>query len=258
MNRLHMKKIQKVLFPSIFPLILILGLTPKSFSQVPKTDGEIQGAVFKRLEMDSRVNTDNVGVNVERGHVTIFGLMDSLKEKHIASGIASTIDGVNSILNNIRVKSDLDEDRRIRLGIEKLIDIAKLPINNTFRINVVDGTVTLQGAVANRKTKNEIQAIAENRPGVVEVKNFLGVTGTNREDREIHKDVIFYLLWSPFFKQDDIQVEVDHGIVRLSGHVDYLAEKTILAEDLRNLQGVEEVDIANLAVAPNIPLTENS
>ena len=67
---------------------------------------------------------------------------------------------------------------------------------------------------------------------------------------EIHKDVIFYLLWSPFFKKDEIQVEVRDGIVKLNGHVDFLAEKSILMEELGNIQGVERVEVKNLTVKP--------
>ena len=258
MKYVHVNTLRKVICCSIFPFLISLGFIPDAFSRTPKTDGEIQGAVFKRMEMDSRVNTENLGVNVEEGHVKIFGLVDSLKEKHIASNIASSVDGVNSILNTIRVKSDIDEDRRIRMGIEQLVDIAKLPITDTFAVKVMDGTVTLEGAVPNRKTKNAIQVIAENRPGVVEVKNLLAVTGISRKDLEIYQDIVFYLRWSPFFKQDDIQVEVDHGIVKLRGQIDYLAERIILAQDLKNIQGVEKVDVDNLTLEPNIALTENS
>lgn len=248
MNTFHAWNIGKAFSCSTLSLLLAFGLATESLSTALPTDGNIQGAVFKRLEMDSRVNANNLGVNVEDGRVKIFGLVNSLQEKHLASGIASSVDGVHSVRNTIRVKPDVDEDRRIRLGIEQLIDIAKLPTMDTFRMTVVDGTVTLEGAVRNQKTKHAIQAITENRPGVVEVKNLLAVTGTSREDMAIHKDVVFYLLWSPFFKQDDIQVEVDKGIITLRGHVDYLAEKTILAEDLGNIQGVEGVNVDNLSV----------
>ena len=101
---------------SITVLLLVsgLGLSIESHSSPGlRTDGEIQGAVVKRLGMDSRINAHDLGVNVENKHVKIFGMVDSLKEKHVASHIVGSIDGVESILNSLRIKPDLDEDRRI-------------------------------------------------------------------------------------------------------------------------------------------------
>jgi hypothetical protein len=67
-------------------LIHPLGFVAESYSaQNLRTDGEIQGAVLKRLGMYSRIDSNNLGVNVEDGHVKIFGMVDSLKEKHVAS-----------------------------------------------------------------------------------------------------------------------------------------------------------------------------
>jgi len=242
-----------------FTLLLVmsaLGFLTESYSYTDlRTDGQIQGAALKRLEMDSRIDAKDLGINVEDGHVKIFGMVDSLKEKNLASHIVGSLDGVKDILNSLRIKPDLDEDRRIRIGIEQLIDIAGLKGNNPVIVNVQNGAVILKGMVSTRKDKNAIQKISENRPGVREVKNLLMVNGIERKDMEIHKDVLFYLLWSPFFKKDDIQVEVRDGTIRLNGHVDFLAEKNILAEDLENIQGVERVDVKNLTIKPeHIPI----
>jgi len=232
-------------------LVVGLGFTIESHSSTGLgTDGEIQGAVLKRLGMDSRIHPHDLGVNVEDGHVKIFGKVNSLEEKNVVSRIVGSIDGVESIRNSLRIKPVLDEDSRIRLVIEQLIEVARLKGDDPLMVTVKNGIVTLKGVVPNREDKDEIQKISENRDGVREVKNLLMVKGIERRDREIHKDVLFYLLWSPFFKKDEIQVEVKDGTVRLNGHVDFLGEKTILAEDLGNIQGVERVDVKSLTIKP--------
>lgn len=247
-----------------FTLLLVmsaLGFLAESYSYTAvRTDGQIQGAALKRLEMDSRIDAHSLGVNVEDGHVKIFGMVDSLKEKDLASLIVGSLDGVTAIRNNLRIKPDLDEDRGIRLGIEQLIKIAGLKEINSIMVNVENGAVSLKGMVSSRKDKIAIQKIAENRPGVTVVKNLLTVKGIGRGDREIRKDVLFYLLWSPFFKKDEIQVEVQDGIVKLDGHIDFLGERNILAEDLGNIQGVERVNVENLSIIkkPENPQTKSS
>lgn len=253
-HRRYPKKKQIVSCLFVAWLSLVGVVTEVYSSQHGRTDGEIQGAVLKRLEMDSRLDAHDLGVKVENGHAKIFGMVNSLKEKHIASGIASSIDGVTSLLNTLRIKPDLDEDRRIRLGIEQLIKTAGIEGPDSITINVENGVVTLKGLVSTRKDKNAIQKISENRPGVVKVKNLLAVTGFERRDMEIQKDVLFYLLWSPFFKEDEIHVEVKEGTIKLKGHIDFLAEKTILAEDLGNIHGVERVNVEDLTIEPeNVP-----
>jgi len=235
-----------------FTLVLVLsalGILTESYSYIAlRADGQIQGAVLKRLEMDSRIDSHDLGVNVVDGHVKIFGMVDTLKEKNLASLVVGSVDGVKSLRNGLRIKPDLDEDRGIRLGIKQLIEIDGIKGTNSILVNVENGVVTLKGLVPNRKDKNAIQKISENRPGVVEVKNLLTVKGPGRGDREIRKDVLFYLLWSPFIKKDEIQVEVQDGIIKLDGHIDFLGERNILAEDLGNIQGVERVEVDNLRI----------
>ncbi|MCA9470162.1 MAG: BON domain-containing protein [Nitrospira sp.] len=227
-----------------------LAIPPLSFSTPTlNTDGQIQGAVLKRFDMDSRIKAENVGVTVEDSQVKIFGMVDSLEEKHIATSIASSLDGVQSVWNRIQIKPKQNEDREIRLGIDQLIRLAGILYADTMRVDVKNGVVTLTGLVATQKDKQAIQKIAQNRPGVVEVHNLLGVKGPGRQDSQIYKDVLFYLLWSPFFKEDEIQVEVKNGIVALTGEIDYLAEKSLLAEDLANIQGVEGVDVNSLTLS---------
>lgn len=218
-------------------LVLLLsvqgGFVAESYSsQNSWTDGEIQGTVLTltRPGMDSRIDSHGVGIHMENGYVKIFGIVNSLKEKHMTSRIASSIDGVNSILNSLRIKSDMDEDRRKRVGIEPLMETAGTKRTDSIKLNMENAVVPLKELISTRKDKNAIHNISENRPGVTEVKNVVAVSGCVRGDRDIHKDILFYLLWSPFFKKDEIPVEVKVGTVKLNGHIDFLAKKPSLSK----------------------------
>jgi osmotically-inducible protein OsmY len=120
--------------------------------------------------------------------------------------VGSTIDGVKSFLNSLRIKPDLDEDRQIRLGIEQLIEIAGLNETNSVMVDAKNGVVTIKGLVSTRKGKNAIQTISENRPGVAEVKNLLTVRASAREDMVIQKDVFFICFGLRFLRKTKLML----------------------------------------------------
>ena len=53
----------------------------------------------------------------------------------------------------------------------------------------------------------------------------------SESDREIYEDVRSELFWSPFVDAEQVAIEVDDGVVILSGTVDSLREKRLAADN---------------------------
>ncbi len=214
------------------------------------TDGQTQGAIERRLTMDTRVNSELIGVSVENGHVKLFGTVESLEEKAMANSIASSVVGVQSVMSAIRVKPKVSKDQKIQNSIQHLILETGIHSPKTITVRVADGVVTLEGNVSQKKDKQAAFRLAQSVKGVREVENLLQVVEPDRPDKAIYNDVILYLMWSPLVDINQLKVEVKNGVVSLKGRVDHLAYRDVLTIDLENIQGVKEVKVGKVIPQP--------
>lgn len=127
---------------------------------------------------------------------------------------------------------------------------------NAFRISssVEDGVVTLEGEVATSTDKALAEELVEGIDGVSRVTNNLEVRDEDDDDNDDNGGVratlndgrIFTVLKSRLLMSGDvsgrdIEVEVDEGVVTLSGEVDTRSERDLAVEMARNTNGVADV-----------------
>ena len=67
-------------------------------------DSEIQQAVLRELHWDTRVDETDVGVEVDRGVVTLTGTVDSYVKQLAAQQAAHRVTGVLDVANDMHVK----------------------------------------------------------------------------------------------------------------------------------------------------------
>jgi len=63
---------------SLLPGVIALGLMGFGKMNITPTDGRIEGALERRLDMDSRIKEKNLGVQLENGQVRLFGMVETL------------------------------------------------------------------------------------------------------------------------------------------------------------------------------------
>ena len=127
---------------------------------------------------------------------------------------------------------------------------------NAFRISssVEDGVVTLEGEVATSTDKALAEELVEGIDGVSRVNNNLEVRDEDDDDDDDNGGVratlndgrIFTVLKSRLLMSGDvsgrdIEVEVDEGVVTLSGEVENSSERDLAVEMARNTNGVADV-----------------
>ncbi|WP_447969209.1 BON domain-containing protein [Nitrospira sp. M1] len=210
------------------------------------TDGQTEGAIERRLQMDARINAKHIGVKVENGHAKLFGTVETLEERALATTIGGSLIGVQSVNNAIEIERKVGQDRQTRNRIERLLESAMISDNDNITVRATNGTVTLEGTVLQLKDKRKAFRVAQSVSGVKEVENLIQVVDSERTDKEIYNDVILYLMWSPILDIDELKTEVNDGIVSLQGSVDHLAHRDVLIIDIENIHGVKEVKVGKV------------
>lgn len=114
-------------------------------------------------------------------------------------------------------------------------------------VDTLDGVVTLRGEVEKTSAKMEAEKLARNTDGVRRVHNQLQVVSAMEEDDEpindawIKTKVASKITGDPQLNPLNIDVDVDDGVVTLSGVVKNRAHRAEAEKLARNTQGVTRV-----------------
>lgn len=121
-------------------------------------------------------------------------------------------------------------------------------------ISVRGGVVTLSGHVDSFVEKFAAERTARRVKGVKAVAQELEVRlpgDRKTADEEIAARAVQILSWDALVPRDRIGVKVEHGIVTLSGEVDWQFQRAEAEADVRKLGGVRSV-INDIAIAPKL------
>ncbi len=216
------------------------------YDKVP--DAQLSSAIKERLKMDGRINADRITVKVSNGHVVLGGVVDTVTEKGLAEGlVAGSIIGVKSVVNNISVRPAVSQDDVIKKQVEDYIDNTPSLYGKTLSVSVADGIVKLEGTVATILQRRAAEKAAKLVKGVKGIVNLVTVK-VSRPDREIEKEVAFYLLWSPLVNIDLVDFTVKDGVVTLKGSVEHHSHILTVEQDIEKIEGVVEVDVSGMTV----------
>lgn len=231
---------------TLLVLCLIGGMGFKGQSSTI-SDPEIQAAISQRLAMDGRINPKGIQVKVDNGTATLSGTVETFTEKALAENLVASTYGIRAVKNDLIVKPAPTKDVEIERAVKEAIKSTPALQKSDIKVSVKEGVVMLQGAVEKASHSAAAEFAAKTVPGVVEVVNMVKVTDP-RPDREIEKDVVFYLKSSSLVNLDDVDTEVKDGVVRVKGSIDNFAHKYAIARDLEKIHGVKTVDVSGLTV----------
>jgi len=125
---------------------------------------------------------DDLAFRVDSGTVTLMGAVTRPTLKSDAEGVVKRIEGVDKVVNQIEVLPLSPNDDRIRMAVYRAIyGDAALSTRYGFQavppihIIVRNGSVTLEGVVANEGDRNLANVRANGVAGVLSVTNNLQV-----------------------------------------------------------------------------------
>ena len=235
---------------------------------VIRSDDQIENDVEDALLTDPATESWEIEADVKNGVVTLTGKVESWAEKQIAATVSKNVKGVKQIDNQIDIQYKTKRsDLEIKQEIQRRLEFNTLIDEGLIDISVEDGAVKLTGAVGSAAEKRR----AYNDSWVAGVKSVddseLQVKWWAKDemqrksrypdvaDEEIRKAIEDALLYDPRVLSFKPKVEVDNGIVTLTGSVDGLRAKNAAEQDAKNTVGVFRVK-NKLKVRPDMILED--
>jgi hyperosmotically inducible protein len=149
-------------------------------------DAWIDGKVETTLLLNTNLNSFDINTDVHAGKVTLTGKVDGSIDKSLASELVKSLDGVESIDNQLTVMKQQDDSNDSDLGDEltdaKIAMIVKTRLmfsddvtGSDINVDVKSGVVTLEGTVTNDAERDLAIAIAKNADDVDKVVDELRI-----------------------------------------------------------------------------------
>ena len=215
--------------------------------QYEKRKEKIEQALF-----DSMDNADmGVNVQVERGNVTITGIVDTLSEKDSVEKITRSLPGVTRVDNSLAIGMDgkIDDDDISRVITARLEEEAGIATKDVGAVTN-NGKVYLKGRVKTLEEKDKAEKAARSVMGVKEVINLISVgrdAETPHDDATLTNAVEDAFAASARVDAHDIKTLCKNGVIYLEGAAESEEEKEIAAFLAGTVPGVQKV-INNITI----------
>jgi osmotically-inducible protein OsmY len=212
-------------------------------AQIMKTDIQLQADVTAELKWEPSINSEEIGVEVKDGIVTLAGHVGSYAEKVDAERATMRVSGVKALAVEIDVKlagSSTRTDADIARSVDNVLQWTTYLPKDALKIKVESGWVTLSG---------ELTWEYQRQAAVSAVRYLMGVNGIN--DQLVIKPKVS----APVIKADieaalerraqrnanKIAVAVHGTDVTLSGHVHSWSERQLATHTAWGSPGVRSV-----------------
>jgi osmotically-inducible protein OsmY len=219
-----------------------------------KADYILRQDIVDALLYDPATEAYDVEVSVNDGHVTLKGVVESWQEKQLAEYVASGVTGVESVQNDINFKitpnrSDYEIMNDVKAALSNNIIID----DGLIDVEVNEGEVILSGVVGSSAERVQARSYAW-VSGVSNVDDSkLMVESWARDDKmrenkyveksddEIERNIVDAYFYDPRVYSFNPEVEVENGIVTLTGVVSNLKAKEAAEQVAKNTVGVFSV-----------------
>ncbi|MBD3288790.1 BON domain-containing protein, partial [candidate division KSB1 bacterium] len=189
---------------------------------VHKSDQEIKEAVEDAFLYDPRVYTFKIDVDVEDAVVTLTGVVDNLQAKRKAAEDARNTIGVYRVKNHIKVRpTEILKDSAVTNNVEHALVIDPIVERYELDVMTINGRVYLNGRVDTEFEKEHAEDVTSKQPGVISIGNNIIVEETwePKSDWAVKEDIKDEFFWSLFVDGDNINIDVEDGLVTLTGTV---------------------------------------
>lgn len=213
--------------------------------RVKKTDTQIHHDVLEELKWDSRVDTTEVGVEVDRGVVTLTGTVAVWAKRVAAEEAARRVIDVLDVANNIKVKVPgglMRTDTEIAQAVRHTLEWDVFVPDDTITSSISDGWVTLEGAVERWSQRQDAQRAVRNLAGVKGVVNRITVVEAEPVTQDVRTAIEHALERRAEREARRIRVDVHDGIATLTGSVHSWAERKSVVAAARFTPGVLDVE----------------
>jgi osmotically-inducible protein OsmY len=195
------------------------------------------------LDWEPTVDAAQIGVLVREGVVTLTGHVPVYAEKHMAEEVAKRVHGVRAVANEIEVRpSDAhvrDDEDIAAAAVHALKWDAKVP-DPHIQVTVEDGWIKVQGTVEQQFQKAAVERALRHLSGARGITNMIEVV-PQQAISEIKAAIDAAILRSAVLNSRELAVEVEDGIVTITGDVHSHAERDEVERTAWSASGVRRV-----------------
>jgi osmotically-inducible protein OsmY len=209
-----------------------------------KTDEQIKKEIVDQIYRDRRIDASGVMVDVNNGHVSLFGTVSDYRAGKIAVANASIVEGVREIDNRLTVVPDepLLNDKALKDLIDTALEnLAGFDTTKAFT-RVESGIVTISGSVDSLWAKGFLEERITDLEGIVDIRNDLAVVpNENIIDETLAKNALESLARAGLEGESGISIRVENGIVTLMGTASGWVARQKAYQAVGSVYGVTEV-----------------
>jgi len=209
------------------------------------TDADLTDAVTTELLTDSRLTPIDLDVTVQHGHVTLRGTVANTYQKQLAGTDARDVVGVAWVTNHLTPSMIRRSDARIRDDIVSDFASDEALWDQSIKVVVKNGVVTLSGQVDRGYDKPHAKMLASRVRGVTEVVDNLAVNwAQERNDAQVYKRIVDRLKadWLLGPNHEQYKIEVHDGMTTLTGTVKDWSLRSEIEDVVLRTRGVRSVD----------------
>jgi len=219
-----------------------------------RSDNDVRKDVTSALLYDAATDSYKLKAEVKDGVVTLSGTVPSYRAKLLAVSVAKGVKGVKGVTDTIILEgTNMRSDAEIAAEVKRAIAIDVWLHPLFINTEVKDGVVTLTGTVGSPAQYDRADLLARTT-GVKSVRieglkiepltkaidqrpETISVKGNQPIEQAVH-DTLFY---DPRVNSFNPRIEVENGVVTLTGVVDNLKAKRAAEQDAKNTWGVWRV-----------------
>ena len=206
----------------------------------------LEKMIRDRLTWDKSIDDTQIEVSVNNKIVTLKGCVSTYPEKVLAEIETQLVPGIESVVNNIEVKfigfNQMPSDQDVRDAMFCLLDANSEIDSNNVQIFIKKGKVSLGGTVDSFWKKEKIQKMVSQIKGVLSVLNNMSIMPKEKiSDEDIAKNLIKSMQNSVRIDAHKVDVNVEGGVVILSGTLSSMSEYNAVKEVVKLTKGVIDI-----------------
>ena len=208
-----------------------------------RPDNQIKKDILDELDWDPEIDASQVGVVVKDCAVTVFGHVETYRQKIAVQDVVKRVADVHAVVNNIDVQLASRHrmtDDGLAERISHVLEWNVSSANRDITADVKHGVVTLSGELEWGYERSNILRNIQHVSGVVNVIDEMTII-PRASATDVQTRIKSALQRHVQIEAHKIKVATTGGIVRLTGTVDSIAERERVDDAAWSAPGVSRV-----------------